>query len=233
MSSNSSSSASSENRQGYDRWAPIYDGTVNSTVFVDDAAFPPVWAHLTGKRVLELGCGTGRHTIRLARAGNAVTGLDLSPGMLTEARKKLDGFDNVALIEGDLLTTPLTGFDAVVTALVLEHIADLDVFFAGAAHALNADGKLFLSEIHPDRIAAGTQANFVDAATGEAVRLTSFAHAEADILAAAARAGLSLSAHSDIVGDERLPAHNPAWARHIGRKMVRIWVFRKRIANSE
>jgi malonyl-CoA O-methyltransferase len=218
---------SSENRSGYDRWAAIYDGYVNSTVFVDDYAFPPVWAHLTGKTILEIGCGTGRHTSRLAQAGNSVTGLDLSPGMLAEARRKLSGFPNVTLIEGDLLTASLTGFDAAVTALVLEHIADLNAFFLQVSLALVADGKLFLSEIHPDRIAGGTQANFVDAETGEAVRLTSFAHAEADIQAAAAKAGLRLIAHEDIIGDERLPEHNPDWRRHVGRKMIRIWTFAK------
>jgi malonyl-CoA O-methyltransferase len=218
---------SSENRRGYDRWAPIYDNCANSTVFIDDFAFPPVWAHLKGRKVLELGCGTGRHTVRLARAGNAVTGLDVSPGMLAEARKKLADFPNVILIEGDLLSTSFDCFDAVVTALVLEHIADLDAFFRTAGRALNAGGNLFLSEIHPERIAGGTQANFVDAQTGEAVRLRSFAHAEADIVAGATRAGLCLAAQQDIVGDERLPRHNPDWARHTGRKMIRIWTFVK------
>ena len=38
-------------------------------------------------RVLELGCGTGRITRALARAGCRVTGLDSHPGMLTEARR--------------------------------------------------------------------------------------------------------------------------------------------------
>ncbi len=221
------SSTSSENRSGYDRWAAIYDGYVNSTVFVDDYAFPPVWIHLKGQKVLEIGCGTGRHTVRLARAGNHVTGLDLSPGMLAEARRKLVDFPNVTLIEGDLLTANLTGFDAVVTALVLEHIVDLDAFFLQVNSALIANGKLFLSEIHPDRIAGGTQANFVDAETGEAIRLASFAHAEADIQSAATRAGLRLIAHEDIIGDERLPEHNPDWQRHVGRKMIRIWTFAK------
>jgi malonyl-CoA O-methyltransferase len=219
---------SAENRQGYDRWAPIYDRTVNSTVFIDDREFPQVWAHLSGLRVLELGCGTGRHTIRLARAGNTVTGLDLSPGMLAEARQKLAGLANVTLIEGDLLTTALAGFDAAVTALVLEHIADLSAFFLSVARALKPNGALFLSEIHPDRIARGTQANFVDSKTGEAVRLRSFAHTETAIVTAAAGAGFALQSHRDAIGDDRLPAHNPDWARHLGKKMIRIWVFAKR-----
>jgi SAM-dependent methyltransferase len=38
--------------------------------------------------VLDVGCGTGRHAVELALRGMRVTGVDLSPGMLAEARKR-------------------------------------------------------------------------------------------------------------------------------------------------
>lgn len=38
-------------------------------------------------RLLDVGCGTGRHTIELARQGYVVTGLDFSQGMLAKAEK--------------------------------------------------------------------------------------------------------------------------------------------------
>jgi len=40
-----------------------------------------------GNRILDIGCGTGRHSVELARRGYKMTGVDQSSGMLTEARK--------------------------------------------------------------------------------------------------------------------------------------------------
>jgi SAM-dependent methyltransferase len=41
----------------------------------------------SGSRILDLGCGTGRHSVELARRGYRMTGVDQSAGMLAEARK--------------------------------------------------------------------------------------------------------------------------------------------------
>jgi SAM-dependent methyltransferase len=41
-----------------------------------------------GARILDVGCGTGRHSVELARRGYHPTGLDLSPAMLARARAK-------------------------------------------------------------------------------------------------------------------------------------------------
>ncbi len=222
-------SPSEDNRAGYDRWAQIYDDYINSTVAVDDSAFPPLWAHVHDRNVLEIGCGTGRHTRRLAAADNRVTGLDISPQMLKLAKSKLSEFPNVRLLEADFMADDLgfVDFDVVVTALVLEHIADLDVFFLRVADALKLGGSFYLSEIHPDRIKGGTQANFRDPETGEAVKLTSFAHAATDIETAALSADLSLTSITDIIGDESLVAQHEDWRRHVGKPMIRMWVFDK------
>ena len=45
---------------------------------------------LTPGPALDIGCGTGRVLIPTARAGFEITGLDLSPFMLNECRKKLE-----------------------------------------------------------------------------------------------------------------------------------------------
>src|SRR5258708_33115830 len=50
-------------------------------------------------RVLDAGCGTGRVAVELARRSVAVTGADLDPAMLAEARRKAP---QLHWIEGDL-----------------------------------------------------------------------------------------------------------------------------------
>jgi len=61
----------------------------------------------SGGPVLELACGTGLITIRLARAGFDVTGLDIAPDMLKVAREKIESEEpavrtRIYLVEGDM-----------------------------------------------------------------------------------------------------------------------------------
>ena len=56
--------------------------------------------------VLELACGTGRVTIPVAKLGFPVTGLDIVPGMLAQARSKSAGLP-VRWVEGDARTFDL------------------------------------------------------------------------------------------------------------------------------
>ena len=65
--------------------------------------------------VLDAACGFGRHSRVLARAGYAVVGLDRSPVLLAEARRRSEGDDGPSWVEGDYreLPFPPESFDAV------------------------------------------------------------------------------------------------------------------------
>jgi SAM-dependent methyltransferase len=83
-----------------------------------------------GKRVLDAGCGTGRHAYFAAEYGaEEVVGLDLSEAVET-ARRVLAGFDSAEVVQGDLLRPPLRtvaengGFDLVYSIGVLHHLPD-------------------------------------------------------------------------------------------------------------
>ena len=94
--------------------APYYD--VTHTDLADDLGLVLALAHKAGGKVLELGCGTGRLLLPLARAGYTVTGLDSSREMLTLTRHKLaeetaDIRGRVRLIEGDMTDLSVCGRD--------------------------------------------------------------------------------------------------------------------------
>ncbi len=81
-------------------------------------------------QMLEIGCGVGRMTRMLARIFGRVTALDVSDEMLTEARRNLAGFDNVALVLGDgasLSGFPSGEFDFAFSFIVFQHIPSFDV----------------------------------------------------------------------------------------------------------
>lgn len=71
----------------FDAIAPVYEGEVFTRNTVAEVDFLVNELQLpAGAMVLDLGCGTGRHSIELARRGYRVTGVDISSGMLAVAR---------------------------------------------------------------------------------------------------------------------------------------------------
>lgn len=89
----------------FDRFARFYDW--DTGLEDDDFDFFRNLAARTGGPVLEIGCGTGRVLMPLARAGIRVTGVDIAPAMLARARAKLAAaglLDRVRLIEADAQT---------------------------------------------------------------------------------------------------------------------------------
>lgn len=63
--------------------------------------------HARGQAILEIACGTGRVTRRLAQLGCSITGMDLSAAMLNVAQQKSVGQANVRWAQGDMRTFAL------------------------------------------------------------------------------------------------------------------------------
>jgi SAM-dependent methyltransferase len=111
--------------------------------------------------VLEVGCGTGRLTLPLARAGHVVTGIDLSPAMLARARAKLDAEApevraRVTLLETDARRMTLASdaaFDlAVVPFRVMQHFVSIDDqldVLAEVRKRLRPDGRVVFDVFNP------------------------------------------------------------------------------------
>jgi ubiquinone/menaquinone biosynthesis C-methylase UbiE len=78
-----------EGFEGWDDYAPFYDWENARTLGRRDVPFWRNLARTAGGRVLELGCGTGRVSLPLARDGVRLVGVDRSPAMLAFARRRV------------------------------------------------------------------------------------------------------------------------------------------------
>src|SRR3954452_12248061 len=75
-------------REGYAAWASCYDDDGNPLIALEGPAMREWFGPLQGRRALDLGCGTGRHTLALVEAGADVVALDFTPEMIAQARRK-------------------------------------------------------------------------------------------------------------------------------------------------
>ena len=115
-----------QGHEGWDEYAPFYDWENAQTLGKRDV---PFWTRLAlrslpdwparQRLVLELGCGTGRVTFPLARAGVAVVGIDRSSEMLDRAatrRRRLRKKRSIQLVRGDIrhLPFPANSFPLVI-----------------------------------------------------------------------------------------------------------------------
>ncbi|NIN00302.1 methyltransferase domain-containing protein [Candidatus Saccharibacteria bacterium] len=78
----------SEWEQFFNKYAPDYMNNAFTKNTFEEAQFIVEELGLrAGSHILDVGCGTGRHSVELAKRGYLMTGVDISSGMLAEARK--------------------------------------------------------------------------------------------------------------------------------------------------
>jgi ubiquinone/menaquinone biosynthesis C-methylase UbiE len=212
----------SEVRSGYDRWATVYDHDANPLLGLEGPLVRAAVGDVRGLAVLDLGCGTGRHALWLAEAGASVTAVDVSEGMLAEARRK-PGAEAIQFIVHDLhepLPFPDGRFDLVISGLVLEHLRELGGFFAEAHRVLKPGGRAVVSAMHPAMFLRGAQARFTDPASGGLVQPGSVPHSVGAFVIAAVQAGFKLSNVSEFAPDAAFAAVYPRAAKYVGWPML-------------
>jgi ubiquinone/menaquinone biosynthesis C-methylase UbiE len=108
-------------------------------------------------RVLEVGCGPGRLSIRLARRhGLEVTGLDLDPAMIERARANAGrlgtgGESGPSFVVGDVASLPFPdgSFDLVVSTLSMHHWAEQAAGLAEIGRVLRPGGRALVWDFRP------------------------------------------------------------------------------------
>jgi len=211
-------------QRGYDRWAGIYDEEANPLIGLEEPVVREALGDVAGLAVLDLGCGTGRHALWLANASAAVTAIDFSEGMMERARAK-PGAEKVRFLVHDLherLPFADGTFDRVVSGLVLEHLRDLDPFFAEARRVLRPGGRAVVSGMHPAMFLRNTRAHFHDPLTSETVEPGSVEHTIGDCVMAAVRAGFSFAGIDEQSPDADFAERYSRAAKYVGWPMLLV-----------
>lgn len=190
-------------RGGYEQWAKVYDHDANPLLALEEPHVHRVLGPVEGLRILDLGCGTGRHTSWLSASGARVTAVDFATSMLEQARRKTRDL-NVSYVIHDLHDSLPFGagtFDIVLSCLVLEHLESAAEFFADIYRVTAPGGRAVVSTVHPAMFLRGSQAQFTDPTTGDVVRPGSHAHSIGDCVMAAIDAGFELRGVEEFAPD--------------------------------
>jgi 2-polyprenyl-3-methyl-5-hydroxy-6-metoxy-1,4-benzoquinol methylase len=106
-----------------------------------------------GERVLDIGCGEGRFTAELARAGVQVVGMDVAEEPLRRARARYPELDLRLLDVAGGWELEDASFDAVWAGEVIEHVADTAAWLSEVRRVLRSGGRLLLSTPAHGRLA--------------------------------------------------------------------------------
>jgi SAM-dependent methyltransferase len=98
-----------------------------------------------GDRVLDLGCGAGGFTARLAEAGAKAVGAEIAEAAVTRARGGYPGLDFRLVPIGGPLPFEDSSFDLVWTSEVIEHVADTAPWLSEVRRVLTPGGRLLVT----------------------------------------------------------------------------------------
>lgn len=146
----------------YEKIARYYDLTHDD--LTEDVDYLLALLGETAVSLLELGCGSGRLLLPLARAGHRVTGVDNSPAMLARAQTRLAAEPERVQQRVTLLAADMTQFDAPANTFewailpynTLMHLdsAQMSAALARIHRGLAGNGRLFIDLINPAAMAA-------------------------------------------------------------------------------
>lgn len=137
----------------YDGFAESYAAENESSLlnaYYERPAMIDLAGDVSGRHVLDAGCGSGPLSAALLAKGAVVTGFDSSPAMIELARRRLSGNADLHVANlGQPLPFADGAFDDVVASLVLHYLRDWTAPLAELRRVLKPGGRFLLSVNHP------------------------------------------------------------------------------------
>ncbi|GLY69588.1 methyltransferase [Amycolatopsis taiwanensis] len=137
----------------YDSLAEAYSAeneTSLNNAYYERPATLALAGDVTGRQILDAGCGSGPLFAALRDRGATVTGIDASAGMLEVARRRLGPDADLRVADlADPLPFPDDSFDDVIASLVLHYLRDWGPTLTEMRRVLRTGGRLIASVNHP------------------------------------------------------------------------------------
>lgn len=163
--------------EGYDLYAESYDEDYDYLRgFEKDRLFSLI-GDLKGKKVLDLGCGTGRIIGELKLFGAEVFAVDISAEMVKITQKK---YPDIKVLKADACDLPFSDneLDYVIATFLIVHVKDLDRLFGEVYRVLKDGGIFVLTNINQRK------APKLKLKNRQEIIINSFYHRPADVIAA-------------------------------------------------
>lgn len=176
--------------EGHRIWSETYDDYPNPLLALETRILAGWLVPWEGQRVVDVGCGTGRWTAYARDRGARVAGIDLCFEMLLRAASKPDLAGHLVL--GSAESLPLAGGVAnlVMCSFSLGYVTDAAAAIREMARICDHGGRLVVSDLHPEAVAAGWKRAF--RAGDAAYEIVHWAHSTSALLEAGSAAGLQL-----------------------------------------
>jgi ubiquinone/menaquinone biosynthesis C-methylase UbiE len=145
--------------EAYERWAPLYPPIAHNPLMrAEQQAMLEHWPNVSGRRTLDLACGSGRYS-RLLAEGHAahVVALDFCAPMLAQVSA-------ATRVCASMMQLPFAddAFDVIVSGLALGHATTVHAWMAEVSRVLRAGGTLLYSDFHPEAARSGLPRSFKD-----------------------------------------------------------------------
>lgn len=135
---------------GYDRFISESQSYVK---MIEMPALMGMIGDISGKSILDLGCGSGIYSAEFAKKGAIVTGLDISEASLRLARSRAAGERlSIEFVRGSISGLGFfcdKKFDMIFSSTTMHYIKDIEGAFLKMNRLLNDKGILLLSVVHP------------------------------------------------------------------------------------
>jgi ubiquinone/menaquinone biosynthesis C-methylase UbiE len=188
---------------GYNLWSLTYDDQDDNVLLaLDESLFEGLLSRVQvrGKRVVDVGCGTGRHWGRiLAREPAELVGYDASAGMLERLKRRYpDAVVHLACAHA-LARTRDESCDLIVSTLAFSHFPSADAALREWARVLHVGGDALLTDVHP-AVAATSATTFRSG--GRTLKIRTYVRPLSALKAAFARRGFGVIALEERLVDE-------------------------------